>query len=286
MVGDVLDLGRAAGENRRGRETGCGLRADRGGRAACRGNGSATRRGATGNGCAANGGGAAGRGCTGSGRSCAGGSGTSGACTGTRGACTGTAAPAPAPAPAAAPPPRACTRGRAAAATAEEPAELGDQRALEEEQRPGREDRGEGLGVGTKLGAELAAGVARLQMAPDRAGDLGDALGGLGQLQANVVAGELARLAGLGQGDAGPNQQALHARHGRVHRLGDLLVAHRVDLTQQQRGALGLRAAGRRRRAGCGTPRGSGPARAWSPRSCGRGCPSCPGRRRSACEGG
>ena len=77
-------------------------------------------------------------------------------------------------------------------------------------------------------------------MAPDRAGDLGDALGGLGELQADVVAGELARLARLGQRDAGPNQQALHAGHGRVHRLGDLLVAHRVDLTQEQRRALRL----------------------------------------------
>ena len=143
MVGDVLDLGRATGEDRRGREPGCGLGADRGGRAACRRDGSATCCGATCSGCATNGGCAR--------RAAAAPApaapapaapapaapapATRGACTGARGACTGARAGRAATAGSG-----TGTRGRAAAATAEEPAELGEQRALEEEQRrrPGR----------------------------------------------------------------------------------------------------------------------------------------------------
>ena len=52
---------------------------------------------------------------------------------------------------------------------------------------------------------------------------------------------ELARLGGLGQRHAGPHEQRLDARDGRLHRLGDLVVGERVDLAQQQRGALRLR---------------------------------------------
>jgi hypothetical protein len=77
-------------------------------------------------------------------------------------------------------------------------------------------------------------------VAPDGTGDLCDALGGLGELQANVVAGQLAGLARLGQGDACPDQEALDAGHRGVHRLGDLLVAHRVDFAEQERRALRL----------------------------------------------
>ena len=45
-------------------------------------------------------------------------------------------------------------------------------------------------------------------MAAHRAVDLGEALGGLGELEADLVAGELAGLARLGERDPGPDQQA------------------------------------------------------------------------------
>ena len=66
------------------------------------------------------------------------------------------------------------------------------------------------------------------------------ALGDLAELLADLLAGQLARLGGLGQRDAGAHEQRLDRRDGRLHRLGDLLVGERVDLAQQQRGALGL----------------------------------------------
>src|SRR6185437_12861844 len=91
-------------------------------------------------------------------------------------------------------------RGSSAAAAAEDAAELGEQRALDDEQRAGREDRGERLGVGAKLRAELVAGIARLDVSASRAGDLGDSLRSLGELEPNLVAGQLARLTRLGQG--------------------------------------------------------------------------------------
>ena len=81
-------------------------------------------------------------------------------------------------------------------------------------------------------------------MAPDRPRGLGDALGGLGELEADVVTGELAGLARLGERDPGPHEQALDARDGGVHGLGDLLVAHRVDLAEEECRALGLREMG------------------------------------------
>ena len=135
----------------------------------------------------------------------------------------------------------AARTGRGAAtATAEQAADLGEQGALEDEQRARREDRGEGLGVGAKLGAEGATGVTALHVAAGRPADLGEPLGGLGEFDADLVAGELARLARLGERDPRADEEALHARDGGVHRLGDLLIAHRVDLAEQQRRALGL----------------------------------------------
>ena len=70
--------------------------------------------------------------------------------------------------------------------------------------------------------------------------ELDQALGDLAELQAHLVAAQLARLGGLGERDARAHEQRLDRRHGRLHRLCDLLVGERVDLAQQQRGALGL----------------------------------------------
>ena len=227
----MLDLGGAPGDDRGGREPGGGLGADRGG---ARAGGSGGGAGSTGGGCSTRGGGSADRGSA-SGRrgACAGGSGTSGARTGGAGAggtCAG----------------RARARGTPSgaggtAATAEEAGELADQQSLQEEQRTDGEEGGQRLAVGAKLGAELAAGLAALDVAAHRAADLGEPLGGLGELEADLVAGELAGLARLGEGDPGPDQKRLHPGDGGVHRLGDLLVAHRVDLAEEQRRALGLR---------------------------------------------
>src|SRR5436190_1718387 len=155
-------------------------------------------------------------------------------------------AAAPVAAAAAPPPAAACgsaaaRAGRGTAATAaEEAAELREQGPLQDQQRTGGEDRGKSLGIGAKLGAELAAGIAALDVAAGRPLDLLQSLCRLGELEPDLIAGELAGLARLGEGDPGADEKRLDARDGRVHRLGDLLVAHRVDLTEEQRRALGL----------------------------------------------
>ncbi len=69
---------------------------------------------------------------------------------------------------------------------------------------------------------------------------LGQALGDLAELEADLLAAQLARLGGLGERDAGAHEQRLDRGHGRLHRVRDLLVGERVDLAQQQRGALRL----------------------------------------------
>ena len=85
------------------------------------------------------------------------------------------------------------------------------------------------------------AAFAVAQVAAHRGSQPRESLGDLAELLAHLLAGQLARLGGLGERDAGADQQRLHARDGGLHRLGDLLVGERVDLAQQQRGALRLR---------------------------------------------
>ncbi len=105
---------------------------------------------------------------------------------------------------------------------------------------PDREQGREHLVVGAELRAEVGALLAVANVAADRAGDLAQALGGLGELEPDLAAGQLARLARLGERDPRPHQQRLDRGHAGLHRLGDLLVGHRVHLAQQQRRALGL----------------------------------------------
>ncbi len=71
-------------------------------------------------------------------------------------------------------------------------------------------------------------------------GPAAQALGDLAQLDPDLLAGEHPRLGGLGERDTRADEQRLDARHGRLHRLGDLLVGQRVHLAQHERGALGL----------------------------------------------
>ena len=66
------------------------------------------------------------------------------------------------------------------------------------------------------------------------------ALGDLAELLADLLARQQPRLGGLGERHAGAHEQRLDRRDGGLHRLGDLLVGQRVDLPQQQRGALRL----------------------------------------------
>ena len=82
--------------------------------------------------------------------------------------------------------------------------------------------------------------VALAQVAADRRGHAVEALGHLAELLAHLVAREVAGLGRLGQRDPRAHEQRLHAGDGRLHRLGDLVVAERVDLAQQQRRALRL----------------------------------------------
>ena len=100
--------------------------------------------------------------------------------------------------------------------------------------------RGHRAVVGAQLLAEARAAVARAQVAADRRGRAREALGDRAELDADLVAGQQPRLGGLGERHAGAHEQRLHRRDRGLHRLGDLLVGERVDLAQQQRGALRL----------------------------------------------
>src|SRR5205085_2903162 len=111
-------------------------------------------------------------------------------------------------------------------------ADMGQQQLLEQQDRAHREDRGQRLVGLAQLLAEGRAAIAGPQVPPRGRRELLEALRHLAQLQADLVAGELAGLGRLGQGDARPHQQRLDAGDGGVHRLGDLLVGERVDLPQ------------------------------------------------------
>ena len=146
-----------------------------------------------------------------------------------------------APAPAT-PAPAARSGGRAAPGARSAEAEFGGDEALQRQQRPDRRgERRQRLLVGADLGAEVGAALALAHVAAHRAGDLAQPLGGLGQLQPHLAAGQLTRLVGLGERDPRPHQQRLDRRHAGFHRLRDLLVGEGVHLAQQQRRALRLR---------------------------------------------
>ncbi len=150
------------------------------------------------------------------------------------------AAVAPAtPAPAAAPPVVLAAAPAPALGARAEP-ELGDPELLEQQDRADRVDRGERLVGLAQLDLEGAAAVAGLEVATQRRRRARDPLGHLPELEPHLAAGEQARLGCLGQSHARAHEQRLDARHRRLHRLGDLVVRERVDLAQQQGGALRL----------------------------------------------
>jgi hypothetical protein len=121
-------------------------------------------------------------------------------------------------------------------------ADVREQQLLREQQRTDGHQERQRLARRAQLGAEDRAALAGAQVAAHRRRRaVAQPLGDLAELEAHVLTGELARLGGLGERDARAHEQRLHARDRRLHRLGDLLVGERVDLAQQQRGALGLR---------------------------------------------
>ena len=120
-------------------------------------------------------------------------------------------------------------------------AELCEQQRLDQQQGADREDRRERVVVLLQLALEGATAVAVAHVAAGGRARADQPLGGFAELQAHLLAAELARLGGLRQRDAGAHQQRLDGGHGRLHRVRDVFVGERVDLAQQQGGALRLR---------------------------------------------
>ena len=119
--------------------------------------------------------------------------------------------------------------------------ELEQNRLLQQQDRAEREDRCERAVVRAELRAESAATIAVLDMAANRCRQRGDPLGGRAELEADLVAGQLAGFGSLGEADAGTDQQRLDARHRRVHHVRDLLIRQRVHLAQHECRTLRLR---------------------------------------------
>ena len=158
-------------------------------------------------------------------------------------------APAPAtPAPAALAPadPAAAAPEPEATAVAPEPAPAECPRwarasFLRITERPDRHQRRERLVGLLELPAEHRAALARAQVAADqRARTAAEPFGHFAQFDADLVTGQQAGLGCLGQRHPCANEQRLHARHGRLHRLGDLLIGERVHLAQHERRFLRL----------------------------------------------
>ena len=112
---------------------------------------------------------------------------------------------------------------------------------LEHQQRPDRQQHRQRLVVLLQRRLETFAAFAFARVAANRGGELGQAFGHFGKFDPRLFAGDLPRLRSFGEAAAGANQQRLDARHGRLHRFGDLVIRERVDLAQQQCRALLLR---------------------------------------------
>ncbi|CAA9485896.1 MAG: hypothetical protein AVDCRST_MAG65-1729, partial [uncultured Solirubrobacteraceae bacterium] len=118
--------------------------------------------------------------------------------------------------------PRACA-GAAAATAASEPDQL--RQGRERTRRHHRRERGEGAPHPADPGLVLAAAGAVANVAADaRRLARGPLVAGQRQLLANAGAGGVARLRGLHQLHARPDQQRLDGRHGDLERLGELAI--------------------------------------------------------------
>ena len=107
---------------------------------------------------------------------------------------------------------RAGTRRAALPAADLGQSELEQERLLQQQDRAEREDRRERAVVRAQLRAEAAAAIALLDVAANRRRQRGDPLGDRAELEADLVAGQLARLGGLGEADPRADQQRLDAR--------------------------------------------------------------------------
>jgi hypothetical protein len=137
-----------------------------------------------------------------------------------------------------------CARAGCARAGAGGMADVQDRELAQKHKSPDREHRGERLARLVELSFERRAALARAQMAThERPGAALQALGYLGKLHPHLLAREQPRLRGLGERHAGTDEQRFDARHGRLHRLGDLLVGQGVHLAQHERRPLRLREA-------------------------------------------
>ena len=111
---------------------------------------------------------------------------------------------------------------------------------LQYQQRPDRQQHRERLVVLLQRRLEALAALAFTSVAANRGRELGQPFGHFGKFDPHLFTGDLASLGCFGEAATGANQQRLDAWHGRLHRLGDLVVGERVDLAQQQRRALRL----------------------------------------------
>ena len=119
-------------------------------------------------------------------------------------------------------------------------AELGEQQLLDQQQWADGQDHGERVVVVLELLAEERAALAAAHVAAGWRAELAEPLGHFAELEAHLLAAELARLGGLGERDARAYEQRLDGGDGGLHGVRDLLVGERVDLAQQQRSALRL----------------------------------------------
>ena len=119
-------------------------------------------------------------------------------------------------------------------------AELREQELLQQQHGANGKDRGERLVVLLEVLLEETASLAVADVAASRRAQLDETLGDFAELEAHLVAAQLACLGGLGERDPGTHEQRLHRRHRGLHRIGDLVVGQGIDLSQEQGGALGL----------------------------------------------
>ncbi len=123
-------------------------------------------------------------------------------------------------------------------------AEVQDRELAQQEEPSDWEDGGQRLARLVQLSLERGAPFAGPKVAADeRSGPAAKALGDLAELDPDLLAGEHPRLRRLGERYPRAHEQRLDARHGRLHRLGDLLIGERIHLAQHQRRPLGLREA-------------------------------------------
>ncbi len=127
-----------------------------------------------------------------------------------------------------------------AAARAARAGQLRCDQSLDQEDRPQWRQRREPTGRRAQVLAVRRALGAAPGVVAHRAGGLAEPLRGGGELEAHLLAGQVARLARLGQRHPRTNQQGLHRGDGGLQRGRDLAVGERLELAHQQGASLCL----------------------------------------------